>query len=241
MAWRRSLSASQLNPNLLAPDFDHAFPPEEMFAQSAGDVSDGDSGDDGAAAEIVTRGFGTRAHRSARPDPRGFEAVVHELDASKFWEPHAVVATSKDEVFLVDDGKSRPNCTGATATCFSRAVGYKLDAATEKATLFWEFEFPVSSGSLAVEEAEDIFNFDGGYVSRLDRADGDARYVVAFTAVVVDDDADTGHPAFIFEVDADGTALSKIRLPRVPTTHKSGSYRAEATTSVNGESFARPW
>ena len=87
MAWRRSLSASQLNPNLLAPDFDHAFPPEEMFAQRAGDVSDGDSGDDGGAAEIVTRGFGTRAHRSARPDPRGFEAVVHELDASKFWEP----------------------------------------------------------------------------------------------------------------------------------------------------------
>ena len=178
---------------------------------------------------------------SAVSDDADYSIYRFDSERSKFWEPHAVVATAADEVFLVDDGKSRPNCTGATATCFSRAVGYKLDAATEKATLFWEFEFPVSSGSLAVEEAEDIFNFDGGYVSRLDRADGDARYVVAFTAVVVDDDADTGHPAFIFEVDADGTALSKIRLPRVPTTHKSGSYRAEATTSVNGESFARPW
>ena len=111
-----------------------------------------------------------------------------------------------------------------------------------QATLFWEFEFPLSASSpLLSEEAEDLFNFDGGYVAKLDRAKGNETYIVAFTAVVVDDDTETGHPAFIFEVDAKGDAVSKIRLPRVPTTHKSGSYRAEATTSINGELFTRPW
>ena len=179
---------------------------------------------------------------SAVGDGGAFDVYRFDAEGSKFWEPHAVVATAKDEFFLVDDGKSRPNCTGATTTCFSRAVGYRLDHAKKQASLFWEFEFPLRKGAgIANEEAEDLFNFDGGYVAKLDRDRGNESYIVAFTAVVVDDDATTGHPAFVFEVDAAGDAVSKIRLPRVPTTHKSGSYRAEATTSINGELFTRPW
>ena len=57
--------------------------------------------------------------------------------------------------------------------------------------------------------------------------------------VATDATAETGFVTA--EVDAAGDAVSKIRLPRVPTTHKSGSYRAEATTSINGELFTRPW
>ena len=107
---------------------------------------------------------------SAVGDGGAFDVYRFDAEGSKFWEPHAVVATAKDEFFLVDDGKSRPNCTGATTTCFSRAVGYRLDHAKKQASLFWEFEFPLRKGAgIANEEAEDLFNFDGGYVAKLDR------------------------------------------------------------------------
>ena len=74
------------------------------------------------------------ASDSAAVGDSSFDVYRFDEETSKFWEPHAVVMTARDEFFLVDDGKSRPNCTGTIETCFSRAVGYKLDHATKKVT-----------------------------------------------------------------------------------------------------------
>jgi len=158
-------------------------------------------------------------------------------DRAKFWEPHAVVSWQADEFYLIDDGKSRTNCT-SIETCYSRAVGYKIDHNKDEVKLIWEFEYPLGPNSGATaEEAADLFNFDGGYVSKL----GENSYLVALTAIQLADDDEEGHPAYVFEADANGKARTKIRFPRTPISHKSGSYRAEATSTVFGETRNAPW
>ena len=72
------------DPSMLAPDIDAAFPPEEMFAV-AGDREAED--EEAAPTTLPTRGFETFAPRRRAKPARGFEAVVHELDSSRFWEP----------------------------------------------------------------------------------------------------------------------------------------------------------
>jgi len=154
-----------------------------------------------------------------------------ESEAAKFWEPHAVSpGRSPLDFFLVDDGTSRPGCTGSPTTCFSRAVGYRLDPGTLTAHLAFEFEFPVPAGAPG-EVDLDLYNSNGGYVARLP----DDGVVVALTSVSIDDDPNVGHPAFVFDVAPNATIRSELRLPRVPRSHKSGSYRAIPAFSVAGE------
>lgn len=138
----------------------------------------------------------------------------------KFWEPHSITSVSSDIFYLVDDGTSRPNC----ASPYSRGVGYKLDETTRQATLIWQFQY------------EHVYNIDGGGIVPLDET-----ILVAFTAVIVGDDDDDGRPAYIFEVGRrDGAIHAIVKVPRVPVSHKSGSYRVEVSNSIAGESYTKP-
>ena len=180
--------------------------------------------------------WGLASDESVWSGNENFPVFRIESPAAKFWEPHAIAPGSGPlEFFLIDDGMSRPGCTGATDTCFSRAVGYRLRPETLTAHLAFEFEYPDSAGD-PDEVADDLYNSNGGYVASL----VDDGVVVALTSVSVDENPDAGHPAYIFDVAPNATIRSKIHLPRVALTHKSGSYRAIPSYTVAGERDFRP-
>ena len=56
---------------------------------------------------------------------RGVPSFAFESHLHRFYNPHdAKLVNGGDEILLIDDGNTRPNCTavGSDTNCFSRAL-----------------------------------------------------------------------------------------------------------------------
>lgn len=161
----------------------------------------------------------------------------------KFYDVHDAQLISHDELILMDDGNNRPGCKDNSASCFSRAIKYKLDFVHGTVKLIWQFEFGFEiDKSISYSEAarKDLWVFDGGSVS-YDAQHG--YYYPAFTvANGTEDGFAYGRYAWIFEVDENETIRSEIRVQKSYwDLDESGLYRAIPHSCIYGESAQSPF
>jgi hypothetical protein len=138
----------------------------------------------------------------------------------------------------MDDGNSRPGCLGAStnADCYSRAVAYALDETARTASLVWQSAYPVSrdDASSGAVRSEDLYDYDGGSISRL----GDDRYVVGYTSTAKDGSGDFLNHSYVFEVDATDGEKVYAKVQRTSTNERTN--KRERTEEDSEDATKQP-
>ena len=163
-----------------------------------------------------------------------------EREEDKFYDPHDAQLIADDELILIDDGNNRPNCVkgdeGFSQNCYTRAMHFKLDFETGRATVLWHFEYSLQPDGANFQDikTDDLYVSDGGSVRVFD-----GSYYVAFTMTRAD--SGYAHYAYVFVVNADAEATATVKVPRRTwDAFPSGLYRSVPFASVGGESSTSP-
>ena len=162
-----------------------------------------------------------------------------------FYDVHDAQLIGTDKLLLMDDGNNREGCTmdgyDDETGCFTRAIRYDIDWATNTTSLAWEFEFSVEKSATTTYadlKSKDLFVPDGGSATPY----GGDYVFVAFT--VTCKESSYGNFAWIFQVNKDDATdvSSEIRIARdLWDELQSGLYRAVPYDSIFDESTETPF